>query len=257
MSKLKIIIYFFHVNELKLSFQRISTKISKSINIRKKKSMELVKIIQGQNDLKFKSSSNIDLKSQDKDFEKNKPIFTNQSSNSDSSEKISDLNKSSIVINQRFSPGNQTQVMESSIPALINLANSNSSNNVFKQYGIQSILTQNSNNIYQLGSSDSPEIRQNCPQNNIQINQNQSLHLPYNLNSSNYNQFQPHQQQQQQFLQYQQIHIQSPQDFHIQHQNIIQQNTVDNDHSGDDDENENLKNQNGIIRNPNCNKKFF
>ena len=129
--------------------------------------------------------SNIDLKSQDKDFEKNKPIFTNQSSNSDSSEKISDLNKSSIVINQRFSPGNQTQVMESSIPALINLANSNSSNNVFKQYGIQSILTQNSNNIYQLGSSDSPEIRQNCPQNNIQINQNQSLHLPYNLNSSN------------------------------------------------------------------------
>ena len=217
--------------------------------------MELVKI-QGQNDLKFKSASNIDSKSQGKDYDKNKPIVTNQTPNSDSSENISDLDKSSIVINQRLSPGNQTQVMESSIPALITLATSNSSNNVFKQYGIQSILTQNSNNIYQIGSSDSPEIRQNCPQNSIQINQNQSQHLPYHLNNSNYNQFQPHQQQQQ-FLQYQQIHIQPPHDFHSQHQNIIQQNTPDNDQSGDDDENENLKNQNGTIRNPNCNKKFY
>jgi hypothetical protein len=257
MRHLSIYLFFFHANNIKLICQRILQKISEIINIRKKKSMELVKIIQGQSDLKLNSSSNNDSKSQGKDFDKNKSSVINQTTNSDSSENISDLDKNSLVINQRLSPGNQTQVMESSIPALITLATGNSNNNVFKQYGIQSILTQNSNNIYQIGSSDSPEIRQNCSQNSIQINPNQSQHLQYNLNSSNYNQFQPHQQQQQQFLQYQQIHLQQPQDFHSQHQNIIHQNMTDNDQSGDDDEDENLKNQNGIIRNPNCNKNFF
>jgi hypothetical protein len=229
--------------------------------------MEFIKHIQPQNEMKTKISSTNDHKSPEPDFEtkpqQSNPIESSAAADSNDIQSQSNFPKSTTM-NNRLSP-NQNQVNDGGIQAVVSIGN-NSNNNLFKQYGIQNIFTnQNSslsNNIYQIQPSDSSELRQhlNVPQNQMQINQAQNQHLQYQLNHqtvTNYSHQFPSHHNQQQFLQYQQLHIHSQQGFQNQQQQLIQHNTDEKENSGDEEANENLSNQNDILKNPNCKFKFL
>jgi hypothetical protein len=230
--------------------------------------MEFIKLIQPHNEMKSKLSSTNDHKSPEPEFD-TKSQQSNQmqsSTTADSNEIQSHSNFSKCTtMNNRLSP-NQIQANDGSIQTVISIGNNSNNNNLFKQYGIQNIFTnQNSslsNNIYQIQPSDSSELRQhlNVSQNQMQINQAQNQHLQYQLNHqtvTNYNHQFPSHQHQQQFLQYQQLHIHSQQGFQNQQQQSIHQHTDVKEHSGDEEANENLSNQNDILKNPNCKLKFI